>query len=430
MRGAGEMKAVRVVMLIGMALLIAGGTYALSSYQETGQIAEAKSSEPTAYVESTTINASFKVGGRIESILVKEGDHVKRGQLLATLENGDLQAKAAQAQAAVTAAESGVAQAQATVSGAEAKKAQGENSVGVTADTSNQQIAQAEAAVKAAQANLDSVKNGARPEERQQAAIKVNAAKNALSIASNNLNRMKSLKNSGAVPQAQSDQAELDYEKAKAEYDADVQQQNIINKGARPEQIRAAQAQLEQAKASVALAQAGKEQVSLRQDDVQAAIAGVDQAQAGVGTASATVTKAKAALQEARTYLTYTELRAPEDGIITTQSAQLGELVGAAFPVFTIETTQNRWAKFYFPETDLNNMKAGNTAFMKLLSSGKTIEGKIAFIEPAADFAVQKPTQSSGDRDVRSFGVKIMLQNLPDTVPTGSTLIWQGKGAK
>ncbi|WP_153944910.1 HlyD family efflux transporter periplasmic adaptor subunit, partial [Acinetobacter baumannii] len=68
-----------------------------------------------------------------------------------------------------------------------------------------------------------------------------------------------------------------------------------------------------------------------------------------------------------KTYLSYTELRAPADGIITSQSGQLGELAGAGFPVFTLEATDDRWAKFYFPETELGALKNGETVTMKLV---------------------------------------------------------------
>ncbi|MED0676298.1 HlyD family secretion protein [Aneurinibacillus thermoaerophilus] len=452
------MKAIRIIMFSIMVLLIGSGAYALSSYGETGRIKAASVSQPISYVEATNMNVSFKMSGRISEIYVKEGDHVKKGQLLARLESKELQDKAAQAQAtlnkanagveqaqaALEAANAGVKQAQAGVSAAEAKKTQGQNAVNVTAQTAERKVAQAQAAVKAAQAQLDALKNGARKEEREQAKIKASAAKEAFRIAEDNYNRMKTLFQQGAVPQAKVDEAKLNYEKAKAEYEAAQKQLEMVQNGPRPEEIKAAEAQLEQAKAAAALAEASKGEVKLRESDVQAAEAGISQASSSVSSAQANVTKAqatvneanasveqaRAALAEAKTYLSYTELRAPSDGIITSQSAQIGELVGAGFPVFTIETTQDRWAKFYFPETELSTLKVGDIVNMKLISTGKMVKGKVTVIEPAADFAIQKPSQKMGDTDIRSFGVKVTLINLPDTVATGMTLQWQGKGAK
>jgi HlyD family secretion protein len=425
-----KMKGIRMIMFTTMALLIGGGAYALASYGETNRIEATSTSQPTAYVEATNMNVSFKMGGRISEIYVKEGDRVKKGQLLARLESKELQDKAAQAQAALSAAEAGVEQAQAAVSAAEAKKAQGQSSVDVTAETVERQVAQAQAAVKAAQAHVNALKNGARKEEREQAQIKVNATKEAYRLAEDNYNRMKTLLEQGAVPQAKVDEAELNYQKAKAEYEAAQKQYEMVQNGPRKEEIQAAEAQLEQAKAAVALAEAGKGQITLRQEDVHAAEAGISQAASSVSSANANMSKARAALNEAKTYIGYTELRAPADGIITSQSAQLGELVGAGFPVFTLEVTKDRWAKFYFPETELDGLKVGDVINMKLISTGKTVKGKITVIQPAADFAIQKPSQNTGDTDVRSFGVKVTFTDLPDYTATGMTIQWQNKGEK
>jgi HlyD family secretion protein len=424
------MKSIRVVVFTVMILLIGSGAYALSSYQAKGAAQAASTDQPTAYVEATNMNVSFKIGGRISEIYVKEGDHVKKGQLLARLESKELQDKAAQAQAALDAANAGVEQAQAAVSAAEAKKTQGSNAVKVTAETAQRKVEQAQAAVKAAQAQVDALKNGARKEEREQAQIKMNAAKEAYRLSEDNYNRTKTLLAQGAVPQAKVDEAELNYQKAKAEYEAAQKQYEMVQNGARKEEIQAAEAQLEQAKAAAALAEAGKGEVTLRQDDVRAAEAGISQAQSSVSSASANVSKAQSALNEAKTYISYTELRAPADGIITSQSAQLGELVGSGFPVFTLEQTKDRWARFYFPETELGTLKVGDVVNMKLVSNGTSVHGKITVIQPAADFAIQKPSGQSGDTDIRSFGVKVALTDLPDSTATGLTLQWQGKGAK
>src|SRR5450432_427797 len=46
-------------------------------------------------------NLSFKIGGIISKIYVKEGDHVSRGELLATLNKTEINAKVEQASAGV-----------------------------------------------------------------------------------------------------------------------------------------------------------------------------------------------------------------------------------------------------------------------------------------------------------------------------------------
>ena len=68
--------------------------------------------QPTAYIESNEVSASFKVGGRVTEILVKEGDTVKKGQVLARLQSAEIEAKVAQAKAAVALAQGKIAEAQ------------------------------------------------------------------------------------------------------------------------------------------------------------------------------------------------------------------------------------------------------------------------------------------------------------------------------
>jgi HlyD family secretion protein len=56
-------------------------------------------------VEATQVDVAAKIAGRVDSLLVARGDHVTRGQLLATLETPEIRAKLAQATSAERAAQ-------------------------------------------------------------------------------------------------------------------------------------------------------------------------------------------------------------------------------------------------------------------------------------------------------------------------------------
>ncbi|KFE71064.1 efflux RND transporter periplasmic adaptor subunit [Hyalangium minutum] len=58
---------------------------------------------------SQALQVGFEVGGRLETVLVKKGQAVKKGQVLATLNGEIADAQVAQAEAAVAAAEAGAA---------------------------------------------------------------------------------------------------------------------------------------------------------------------------------------------------------------------------------------------------------------------------------------------------------------------------------
>jgi HlyD family secretion protein len=56
-------------------------------------------------VEATQVDVAAKIAGRVDSLLVARGDHVKRGQLLATLEAPEIRARLVQATSAERAAQ-------------------------------------------------------------------------------------------------------------------------------------------------------------------------------------------------------------------------------------------------------------------------------------------------------------------------------------
>ncbi|WP_130099043.1 secretion protein HlyD [Siccibacter turicensis] len=153
-------------------------------------------------VDIRTVNLSFRVGGRLASLSVDEGDAVRKGQTLGTLdrapyENALMQAKAnlATAEAKLDLAKAGyreeeIAQAQAAVSQAEAAYQYAQNfwqrqqglwkSRTISAnDLENARSSrdQALASLKSARDKLSQFKTGNRPQEIAQAQAGVDQAK-------------------------------------------------------------------------------------------------------------------------------------------------------------------------------------------------------------------------------------------------------------
>lgn len=421
------MKWARAIIYLLMAAVIAGGIFVLNGNSVKSATEAVQQIHPTAYIEADTTSASFKIGGRITEILVKEGDVVKKGQPLARLQSAELEAKVEQAKAAVALAQGKIAEAKGATSTAEAKKSQAVTGVKVTADTAAQQVAGAQAAVEAAQAKVDALHTGARPEEKQQAQIQLKAAQEVFTIADLNLKRMTSMLEQGLVSQAEVDKVKVSYEEAKNKFNLAEQQAKMVEQGPREEEIRGAEALLAQAKATLDLAVANKEQVELRQGDIAVAAASIAQASGAVQSAESAEQQAKAAQLEAETYMSYSTLIAPADGVILTQAAQVGEIVSTGFPVFTLQDNQNHWAKFYMPEGAAAGLKNGDKVALVLDATQEQLEGTVSVVAPAPDFAVKKATQSTGETDIRSFSVKITLTNLPQSAINGMTLRWNGK---
>ncbi|MFY0543543.1 HlyD family secretion protein [Brevibacillus sp. H7] len=373
------------------------GTYLMGP--GAGSVAGQNTDRLFGVVEGTEVDLSFKMGGSIAELKVKEGDEVKAGQLVATLNNEELLAKREQAQAAYKLA---------VVRMEQAKKG-----VAVTDHSSSAQVDQALAAVNAAQAQYEANKNGARMEEVAQLKAKLEAALSAKEIAQTQLDRMKTLYQEGAVPQVKVEEAQMQYEKALAEYTAAEEQLKMAKTGARKEQLDAAQAQLQQATAAYKQAVAARGQVGLKQLDVKSAEAGVQQA--------------KGALDEIDAYLNNTKLFSPVDGIVKSVAVQKGELVSQGFTVVTIQAKADLFVKFYVSEFAISHLKAGDKVSLYVPALNRNVEAQIASIAPAADFAVKKATQELGDRDIRSFQVKLNLSE--GELRPGLTVEWPLEGA-
>ena len=79
-----------ICMLTGMALLL-GLNACQDSHTQTGQPRTVRVIQPQSLSgqEAHEVSLGFKTAGQIESILVQEGDFVRKGQLLASLDDSD-----------------------------------------------------------------------------------------------------------------------------------------------------------------------------------------------------------------------------------------------------------------------------------------------------------------------------------------------------
>src|SRR5690606_19876041 len=84
----------KIICLLGITLSLA----ACSNKSKVAQVIQGK-------VERDEIAVVGKIAGRIDQILVREGDFVKKGDTLAVLDIPEVEAKKAQAQGAVKSAE-------------------------------------------------------------------------------------------------------------------------------------------------------------------------------------------------------------------------------------------------------------------------------------------------------------------------------------
>lgn len=200
-----------------------------------------------------------------------------------------------------------IQQAQAGVEMARSRLAQAEAAAKVTPGQIEQQVAQARAALETAKQRLAMLLSGARPEERKQAEAALASARANFENAQAHYERMSRLFQEGAIPKAQLDGAKAQYEAARSQLEMAQQQVRLVNLGAREEERRMAELQVQQAEAALQLALTQQVQAEMRQRDVEAARAALRQAEEALALAQAQRTQVTLREKEVETARTQVE---------------------------------------------------------------------------------------------------------------------------
>jgi len=317
---------------------------------------------------------AFAMPGRVVEVLVAEGEPVEPGQLLARLEDAQLQAAVAQAEAGVAQAEAQLAKLRAgarpeQVAVAEAGVSQARAAVG----TSEMAIAAAEAqaaiaqsALWAAQAQLNQVRAGPTEEEIEIARQQVELAKAQRYAAQSQRDAVGGLRD--AAPNSTYDLGVFQAAEGQA-FAAENQvtiaelQYELVKQGARPEQIAVVEAQVAQARASwhaaqVAVEVAGGQHeaalAALEQAEAQGALVQAPPTHEDLALAQAGVAQAQAALEQALAALSQAHLTSPIAGTIAQVNLRPGDMVAAGIAVISVGSLD----AFEIETTDMDEIDA------------------------------------------------------------------------
>jgi membrane fusion protein, multidrug efflux system len=114
--------------------------------------------------------------------------------------------------------------------------------------------------------------------------------------------------------------------------------------------------------------------------------------------------------------LSYTELRAPMDGVVGNRSAQVGAYVTVGSQLISIVPTRGLWIDANFKENQLAQMRAGAPATVKIdLLGGKSLRGHVVSFAPAtgSQFSVLPVENATGNftKIVQRVTVRIKLDD-------------------
>ncbi|NLX37073.1 MAG: efflux RND transporter periplasmic adaptor subunit [Chloroflexi bacterium] len=297
---------------------------------------------------------TFAAAGQVVEVLVEEGDRVIAGQTLARLDDQDLLIAVRQAEAALAVTEAQLAQ---TRVGPTAEEiARYEAAVEIAQASS----ASARAGVASAQANIDRVLAGATDEEISIAERRVEEAKNRLWGTQSQRDAICGRLEFGGM-EADCDNAEASVNQAEeAVRIAELQLQSTL-KGARPEELTTARAQLDQARAQLAQTVS---QVSQAEADLARALRGASPEQVAV--AEAQVEQSQIGVLSAELRLADVELKAPNSGVLAWWSLRAGDQVSPGTPVGTLVDDERYHLLVDIDETDIGQVCKGQEARLSL----------------------------------------------------------------
>ena len=310
-------------------------------------------------LELEQVDMSFKVPGRLVERNVTEGDAVKKGAVIARLDARQALDQRARDAAGVQAAESSVTQLLTSIQYQRA--------------TIEGDVAARSADVRAAQALVDQLENGARPQEREQAQAAVQDARSQFDQASKDWQRAQELFQNEDISRAQRDQAEARFKSAQAQLKQAEERRALVFEGPRKEELRQGEAQLSKARAALSLAEANRIELKRKEQEVTARKAEVERARAQVGISQVQVEDMA--------------LYAPVDGVVLTKSAEPGEVLARGRdsgdhrrPGSPVGARLRSGIRFRKGEAR-QKVKVTTDSF-----PGKTYNGRITFIASEAEF--------------------------------------------
>lgn len=332
-----RMKSRRRFIIIGVvAILIVGALlfwWHSTYYEDTDD----------AQVDGHLIQVSSRIVDHVIKVNVQENQYVDAGTVLVELDPKDFVT-------AVQQDEANLASAEAAYEAARVDVPVTHVNTGSTLSSAGADVSSAEATVGQSQRQLEAAQAGV-------AQAKANALK-----AQQDLDRYTPLVQNDVISKQQYDAA---IDAADADKAALAQAQ--ANLQAAEQGVRIARDRVAEAQASFHSAQTGPQQVAIQR-------ARADQA-------AAVIKQTQAALDQAKLNLSYTKIVAPEAGIITRKSVEIGQNVSVGQNMMTLVSLDDIWVTSNFKETQLDHMRAGQKVVITVDAyGGRKYDGRVTQI--------------------------------------------------
>lgn len=284
--------------------------------------------ESSGILEAVEVNVASKVSGQLLQLNIREGDVVAKGDTIALIDN----------------------------------------------ETQQLILQQMQAGVDLAAAQYQLLLNGARSEDLQSAQENVRQTESSFQTAKSDFERIKELFTTNSVSKKQYEDSESRVTITLAQYNSAKQNLQKLHRFARPEDLSAAKARVDQAKAQMNLT---KKQI-------------VD-----------------------------SYIIAPVSGTITYKPVEEGELIGTGTIIARISRLEKVELMIYVNETELGKVKLGSHADVVIDTyPDKNYNATVIYVSPVAEFTPRN-VQTKDERTKLVFGVKLEVENTNGELKSG-----------
>ncbi len=352
-------------------LVILAASAGYAAWHSGQQKASSNTFAHTGTVEAVEVAVSFQIPGKVETVLFEEGASVQEGRPLASLDRETLDEEVTRARAALQSAQS-------RRETAKARALFLEKAV--------------QAQIRGAEANLEKLTAGLRPQEVETARQNLEKAQAQADRARDEAARALKLYEEGVVPRVKMENALTTAQVAEATLSSAREALDLARSGTREEDLRVARATLQSAQARSEEVRAARLEARAAGDEVQLREAEVRLALARQG---------------------YATLLAPLSGVVLSRNVEPGENVPAGRPVFTLADLSRVKVRFYIAAEELGTLKHGDP--VRVISDSfpaESFEGQVAFISEQAEFT-PKSIQTREERTKLVYMVRALVPN-PD----------------
>lgn len=362
--------------IIISAIVLAVAAIATAAYSFT----RPKVMQASGTVEARNIHVGSKIGGRIDKVLVREGDRVEPGQVLVTFEDQELTATLQDARAALAQAKS--------------------NYEMMSRGYRPEDVAEARANASQARASLDAYERGYRQEQVEQLRADLERARAQAVNAETSYQRARQLAADGVFSRQQLDDATANRDAAQAQLRNAEEHLRELATGYRQEDVAAAKAKFEQTDAARKRAERG-----YRPEEIAGAKAQMERAQA--------------ALLDAETKYRERQVIAPAAATVEVLDVRPGDLISPNAPIALLLERDQIYVRVYIPETEFGLIRLNQPAEVKVDAfPRRTFRATVEQINQKAEY-LPRNVQTREERAHQVVGIKLRIEDSENLIRAG-----------